>query len=92
MSVLVSEDTDISVTVTFRKVKLLFEMMTSEKTRSFISELHKISESNIVSSVLMCFLYGFIKFMNRSVCEERKFSGLRLAFEVRKRSYVWSFC
>ncbi|XP_065223598.1 type II inositol 1,4,5-trisphosphate 5-phosphatase [Planococcus citri] len=36
---------DISMTVTSRKNKLLFEMMSGDKTKHFISELHRIAES-----------------------------------------------
>lgn len=36
---------DISMTVTSRKTKLLFEMVSGDKTKHFISELHRIAES-----------------------------------------------
>lgn len=38
---------DISVTITFHKEKLHFELISSDKTKYFISELHRIYESSI---------------------------------------------
>ncbi len=47
---------DISVTISFRKVKLLFEMPKNEKTKNFISELHRISEGEYCFVCLYCII------------------------------------
>lgn len=64
---------DISVTVAFHKSKLHFELIASDRTKHFISELHRIRESNEL-------LFVFRKLSFQANIVRFNFDHLRIIF------------